>query len=471
MSPLILAAVLAQAAVDAPMADAPTPPKQLVPMVEGGLTADQVAARAVEPSPAVAQAREQLFSAAAQVDEALYSFFPRLTGRASYTRLSEVPKSTIGDPNVVLVVTPAAPGTPNPPSFAGGSLSFPVLFNQTVFSASLAVPLSDYVLRISRASAASKAAREAAELNLRASEAKAKSDAKLNFYNWLRALGAVTVAEQTLDEQKQHLADTQVLFDAGAASKADLLRAEAVVAQAEQGVVKSQAMARVAEQVVRITLRSAPSEKLQVGEALDSPVPAPDGTLDQLLGKALETRAELRSVDATLVALDHQRAFTRAGYFPVISATGSAEYSNPNPRIFPSQDKFTATWSAGASLVWSPNDALVTSKQVDEQTARINQTRDQRQQAADGVTLETTQAYEDLAAARASVDSSLRQLTASQEAYRVARVLYRNGRTNEAQLTDVETQYTIARLSALNAYVDVKVAAVRLEHAIGADLQ
>ena len=70
-----------------------------------------------------------------------------------------------------------------------------------------------------------------------------------------------------------------------------------------------------------------------------------------------------------------------------------------------------------------------------------------------------------------SVESSLRQLTASQEAFRVARVLYKNGKSNESQLIDVETQFIAARLSLLNAYADLKVARVRLDHATGADLK
>lgn len=468
MNALVLAVMLSQtppAGGDMPLAE-PGPPKELVPVTAGGLTAQACAERAAEPSPAVEVARQQLQSAAAQVDQAFYSFIPRLSGRAAYTRLSHIDSVSLGN----LLVTQAPAGTVNPPAVAF-PLSFPLLDNQTVFQATLSVPISDYVLRITRASSAAKAAREGADFNLKAAMAKARSDAQINFYNWMRAQGAVTVAAQTLDDQKQHYADTKVLFDAGAASKADLLRADATVQAAEQSLVKSQAMAHVAEQVLRISLRAPPDEQLKVGEALDSPVAAPGGPLDQLLTQATDTRAELKSVDATLKALEHQRAITRAGYLPVISASGTAEYSNPNPRIFPSQDKFTGTWNVGASLTWSPNDVFIATAQVDQQSANIAQTKAQRQQAADGIVLETTQAFEDFSSAKASVESSQRQLTASQEAFRVARVLYRNGKSNESQLIDVETQFISARLSLLNAYADLKVARVRLDHAIGADLK
>jgi len=461
---LVLLVALAQVP-DAQLAE-PGAPKDLVPVVAGGLTAEQCAARAAEPSPAVAIAREQLNSAAAQVDQAFYSFFPRLSGRAAYNRLSHIDTVSLGN----ILVTQAPPNTLNPPAVAE-SLSFPLLDNQTTFTVALSVPLSDYVLRISRASAASKAARESAQLNLQATEAKTRSDAQINFYNWMRALGSVTVASQTLDDQKQHYADTKVLFDAGAASKADLLRADATVQQADQSLVKSQALARVAEQVLRISLRAPPEEKLTVGEGLDTPVIVPAGTLEELSVKAADTRAELKSVDATLRALDHQRAFYRGAYFPVISAVGQADYANPNQRIFPQQDKFNGTWQVGAALTWSPNDLLIATAQVDQQSATINQTRAQRQQALDGIVLETTQAFEDYTAAKSSVVSSLRALVASQEAFRVARVLYRNGKSNESQLIDVETQFVSARLSLLNSYADLKVSRVRLEHAVGADLK
>jgi outer membrane protein TolC len=421
VSTLVLLFALAQAQTDMPLAE-PAPPKELVPVTQGGLTAQKCADRAAEPSPAVEAARQQLNSAAAQVDQAFYSFFPRLAGRAAYNRLSHVDAASFGPPGLGFVVTQAPAGMPVAGGISSGPVAIKFLENQTTFAATLSVPLSDYVLRISRASDAAKAAREGAEFNLKATQAKASSDAQINFYNWLRALGAVTVAEQTLDDQKQHYQDTKVLFDAGAASKADLLRADAQVQAAEQSLVKSRSFAHVAEQVLRISLRSPPGEAYAAGESLDSPVAAPPGTLGDLLDKAADTRAELKSVDATLRALGHQKAITRAAYFPSISASGAAEYSNPNPRIFPQEDKFTGTWQIGAQLTWSPNDLMTTAAQVDQQAAGIAQTQAQRQQAADGIVLETTQAFEDFGAAKASVDSSLRQLTASQEAFRVARV-------------------------------------------------
>src|SRR5438477_8466081 len=45
----------------------------------GGLTAEQVAARAVETSFDLAQKREQIAAAAAQVDAAIVGYFPKLT--------------------------------------------------------------------------------------------------------------------------------------------------------------------------------------------------------------------------------------------------------------------------------------------------------------------------------------------------------------------------------------------------------
>jgi len=68
-----------------------------------------------------------------------------------------------------------------------------------------------------------------------------------------------------------------------------------------------------------------------------------------------------------------------------------------------------------------------------------------------------------------SIDSSKRELASAEEAARVARELFNNGRGTSTTLADAESDLTRARLDLLNAKVNARTARIRLEHALGRD--
>ena len=87
----------------------------------------------------------------------------------------------------------------------------------------------------------------------------------------------------------------------------------------------------------------------------------------------------------------------------------------------------------------------------------------------DGIEVEVTQSWQSVHQADFAIESSTRELTSAQEAYRVARELFNNGRGTSTTLTDAETDLTRARLDLLNAKADARIARIRLEHTLGRD--
>jgi outer membrane protein TolC len=83
--------------------------------------------------------------------------------------------------------------------------------------------------------------------------------------------------------------------------------------------------------------------------------------------------------------------------------------------------------------------------------------------------VEVTQDWQGVHEADFAIESSTRELASAEEAYRVARELFNNGRGTSTTLTDAETDLTRARLDLLNAKADARVARIRLEHALGRD--
>ncbi|HYJ11338.1 MAG TPA: TolC family protein, partial [Polyangiaceae bacterium] len=205
---------------------------KLETMMRGnGLTADEVARKAVKSSSQISAKRRALESADASVEQAKASFYPALTLSARYTRLSDIPSPSLGDGALVVAAAPG-PVMLGDPLFAV-PLSFPVVLNQYVLQAQLNVPLSDYVLRTSRAVKGANRVKHASELDERATKLSVARDARVAYYQWIRAQGMSFVGAQSVEQAKGHLSDANNAFQAGLVSKADVLRAQTGVKSAE----------------------------------------------------------------------------------------------------------------------------------------------------------------------------------------------------------------------------------------------
>ena len=235
----------------------------------GGLTSDTVATRAAATSFDVKSKRDDIEAAAAQVDQALVGYFPKLGLTARYTRLSPIAVPGLGN----LVLAPQPGGLPGQPPVDTTNLiaqpfQFPVLLNQTLLQASLNVPLSDYLLRIPQAYAAATKNEKAAKLSEGAARLKAASDARVVYYTWVRAKLQEIVAGQAYKQANAHLVDARHGFDAGTLSKADVLRIESQAASSLLLVERAKSLAEVTETQIRVAMHDPAPGSYEVGETV-----------------------------------------------------------------------------------------------------------------------------------------------------------------------------------------------------------
>ena len=454
----------------------------------GGLTPDEVARAAVLAQASLRVKQAELQAAAARVDQALVNYFPRVTLTASYTRLSEVENSLGSGAALVfannpggLVVGPCPPGAPvgvqcvvdSQGQPAGAApLDFPVLNNSYSLVANLTVPISDYVLRLSQNYAAQSRAESAKKLEVAAQALQIGADAKIAFYNWVRAKGQAIVAHEAVEQAKAHLADARRTFDVGLISRADVLRLESQVASAEQVETEANAFLEVADEQLRTSMALPAGKPMEIGiDVMGAPSAPPAGTLQALQQEAFSKRLEIRALDETVFSLKETESVLRAGYYPRLDAFANLNYSNPNPRIFPAQDKFEMTWDAGLRLTWTINDTFTAMGATAEARARTLAVEEQKSVLRSGLRVEVASAYADVRKAAGNIEASERQLAASEESMRVRSELFRAGRATSVDLVDAETEVTRARLKQIDARVGLLVAQMRLEHSTGRDVK
>ncbi len=411
-----------------------------------GLTAEDAAQRAQQTSHDVHARQAELRAAAAAVDEALIGYFPRLSAKAAYNRLS-----SIEQPNL-------------------GTFSFPVILNQYSLEATLSVGMSDYLWRLPQLNRAAKQSERAAALNAKAARLRVAQDARLGYYNWVRAQLQAEVAQEALHNAQGHLHDAQSGRQAGSVSEADVLRVRSQVAAAELYAERSRAYAALTEHQLRTALHA--DQTFTVGEDLSKNVAIPAGRDPRLLHQeAVASRLELQILEQNEAALGARADAVKAGYWPRLDAFASALYANPNQRIIPAREAFDATWAVGVQATYTINDLFTAQAQASNLEAQAARLASEREQVADAIGVEVVQALLALREAEVAQQTTGRGLTAAEESYRVRRLLFQAGQSTSVELTDAETELTRARLEAVNAQVDHRVAAARLRHATGRDIQ
>jgi outer membrane protein TolC len=212
----------------------------------------------------------------------------------------------------------------------------------------------------------------------------------------------------------------------------------------------------------------APRE-LRIGENVlaDVPEPLAASRIEALWAEARRSRPELRAFASRAAALAEQADIERAAYYPRLEAFGNAYYSNPNMRVIPQHDEFRSSWDAGLQLSFTFSDVPRTSAAARGVEAQRAALLADHAALEDPVRMEIAQAREAVREAAAAGRASARRLAAAEEAYRVRRTLFQYGRATSVELTDAETELTRARLDAIQAKVDSRVARVRLLHAVG----
>jgi outer membrane protein TolC len=454
-------------------------PEELLKVEPGGITADQAGARAAQTSWSAKASMESLRSAAAKVDGAWVAFLPRLQLQGKYTRLSNFNPPAINflPAGYDLVV---APGSTQPvlnprntlavPSGGGGGLSFFVLDNW-LLQATLTVPISDYFLKINQAYSAATNSQEAARWDVITAQAASEANGRLAYYTWLNARGAVIVAVEALNDQKTHVRDSRNQFAVGNASKADVLRAETAMASAELALERAKNLADLTEKQLRTAMHAPAEETMTVGENLDAPVASVQGNLKQMTYEALTSRPEIKSADANAASARDLAEAARAGQWPVLSAFGDGIAGNPNPRYIPPTNTWNATWDLGAQVTWTLSDVPTALSNAKDSEARAASIIANANGTRDNIEVEVTQMLQAVREADFSIESGVRELASAEEAYRVARELFNNGRGTSTTLADAESDLTRARLDLLNAKVNARTARIRLDHAMGRDVQ
>jgi len=437
MIPLL--ALLALATVATTAAEAPLPPRIV-------LTLDQALAAARDRQPQVRAAAATTRAAAARSDEAHAALLPQVSGVGNYQRSTA---------NFV-----SRPGSlPRQLATGGGGESFES-FGYYNFGLSASYLLYDFGQTRDRWHAA-----EASFASQHDSEQTTSSQVlfavRTAFFQARAAKELVTVANDTLINQRRHLEQTQGFVEVGTQSQIALAQGKTAVANAQVQLINAENGYETAKAQLNQAMGMEQSTDYDVADEAPLPVPAEDAGTDALLDEALKARPEIAALADQVRAQELTVKALKNAYYPSLGlATGMTDAGSQVRGL-------TWNWSAALQLSVPLFTGGSTKAQATEGEANLAVIQSQLDLARLQVRLDVEQARLAVRAAKGTLAASGDALTSAQEQLSLAEGRYQTGVGSIIELGDAQLALTSAAQQKVQAEYSLAQARAQLVKALG----
>lgn len=278
-----------------------------------------------------------------------------------------------------------------------------------------------------------------------------------SYYAVASLLQAVEVADRLLEIAQRQEKDARVRYQAGAIPKVGLLRAEIDRARAEQDVRRAVNQYESAKVGLATLLN-----RDTAFDVVDPPDPQLTGTVEELEGRAVRARPELRAAGLNVDIARNERTQLATDYLPTVAAFGTYQWSNSGGLA--GQDAF---WVAGLTASWNIFDGGLREARISEAGARIAEFEATRASTANNVRTEVRQAWLDHESARANAIKAREQRDLAAENLRLVDVSYRAGAATAVELADATAQLRTAEIAVTTEELQAQLAALRVLRAAG----
>jgi outer membrane protein len=410
------------------------------------LTVDQAVQTGLENSKGLKSSQFRVNAAEAKTSEAGALGLPSLKLNAVYTRLSDLPSSTLTTPFGQFEISPTilnnytVRATVQQPLFTGGKISG-------------AGDIADHSY-------------EAAKQDFSKDKAELIYGIKSAYWNLYRANEFKKMVDENVAQIRAHAVDAENMMKQGLLTNNDLLKVQVQLSDALVRQIDAKNNVTLSMLGLNNILGLPLSTEIEIASTLESNLVSTT-EMNSLVKKAVENRPEILGMNARIKAGESNLSIARSGWYPQIFLVGNYNYLRPNQRVFPSKDEFKGTWDVSISLsydLWNWNTSGSQSAQAE---AQLSQTEQALSQLKDGVSLEVTQSYLAVNQAKERADVAKKGVEQAEENYRVTNERYKKGLNVNSDLLDSEVALLSAKLNYTQSLVDYELAAARLTKSVG----
>lgn len=282
------------------------------------------------------------------------------------------------------------------------------------------------------------------------------------FFEVRRQEALSEVQTKAVELSTEQLKKTQAMKDLGAATQADVLKAEVDDSNNQLARLRAERDLEIAKATLANYLGTDPREAVElVAEEPDLGEVLP---LETAVDRALQRNPSLESSRAGLQASRSSVRAAKSARYPSLSLNGSTNYFNFELKDF---DDEHFEWQYGISMDFTLFDGFLTKGNIRRAEADLYKARRGVESEERDVILAVRQAWLDLEIARRSIEVGERAVRSSEEDLRLAQERYRLGEGTILDVIDAQVNLTRSRTDLVGSRFDARIAQSKLRSAVG----
>lgn len=297
-------------------------------------------------------------------------------------------------------------------------------------------------------------------LGVDATKQQLKLETSAAYFRVLQARNLLTIARQATDDFSNHLKNVQSHYDAGTVALSDVLQTKVKLANAEDGFIKAQNNYDLAvynlNNVMGLPLRHATQlkENLEYHEDLRS--------LDDCITFALNNRLEIAQAQARVKLVEDEVEIVRSGRKPTVGFAANTGWKSLD---FPGADN--RNWTVAIQADMDLFDSGNTKSRIEKARAGVVVVQKQLRQMQDNISLEVSQAYQNMKEAEKRIETSKVAVEHAALDFKLAQERYDAGVGINLDVMDAELALTQANTNYSQALYDYNTSQAQLDKAIG----
>ena len=281
------------------------------------------------------------------------------------------------------------------------------------------------------------------------------------FFSLTSALEAKGVAEQNLARSRDHLRLTTIRKEAGAVPKADVLRAQVEVSNAQLALVRAESLIRLARGNLNLSMGRSVEKPVEVTPSAQPPTRPEQIDLSLSLDQAAQSRPEIKGALKKIEVSQSNIQAARSAYGPRLRAEGGYGWRDND---FLPQDE---DWAVGVTLEWPLFTGFARKHRLARAKADLSKEEAEAERLKLAVRQEVWNAFSRVTEVYQTLETAQTLVQDALESNRLSRERYEAGAGTITELLDAQTALARAQATRVEAEWDYQIALAQFKRATG----
>lgn len=289
-----------------------------------------------------------------------------------------------------------------------------------------------------------------------------KETATTGYFNMLNATNMKALRQESVDRLQAHLDNVIAQYNVGIVARADVLRSEVELANAQQNYITASNEYDVAEATLNNIIGTPLGTTLLLKDRLQyEPY---ENDMAYCLAYSEQHRPELKQAEYAVDSAEAALVVARSGHMPKVYANASNNWGG-NGSDWPGDDD--ENWSVGVTASMNVFDSGVTWSKIHAAQENLAKAKESQRQIKDNVELEVRTDYLSMREAEKRITTAQVAVASAEEDYHIAVVRYQAGVGTNIDVMDAQEALTQAKTNYYQALYNYNTSKAALNTSMG----